>query len=90
MRSRKIEIGDIVNRLEGEERVFVGNVKDVVGNLKDPNKVHSVTTTANVSVMMNKNVIQSSLVVVNTPSGWKSFLNPGYSRNTLFEIISRS
>jgi hypothetical protein len=88
MSTTKVKIGDIVNRLEGNQRVFVGNVKDVVRKLKDQNEVHSVTTTAKVSVIMRNNLIQSSLVVVNTPKGWKSFFNPGYSRNTLFEIVS--
>lgn len=90
MRIENIKVGDAVYRREGDRRVFVGNVQEIVRKLKNPDEVHSVTTTANVSTMINKNVIQSSLVIVNTPKGWKSFFNPGFSRNTLFEILHQS
>lgn len=85
---KKIEVGNAVYRIDGNSRTLVGYVKDIVSKVKHPDQIHSITTTANISVMMNRNAMSLSLVVVNTPSGWKSFVNPGYPRNTLFEIIT--
>ena len=87
MSFENIKVGDTVYRLEGNQKVFVGNVQEIVPKLKNPDQIHSVTTSANVSTIINKNVIQSSLVIVNTPKGWKSFFNPGFPRNTLFAIV---
>ena len=88
MSFEKIKVGDSVYRLEEGRRVFVGKVQEITPKLKNSDQVHSVTTTASVSTTINKNVIHSSLVIVNTPKGWKSFFNPGFSRSTLFSIKS--
>jgi hypothetical protein len=85
-RGAAVRVGNEAYLWEGRSKVYTGRITKIVFKLKRPDEIHSVETTHTVSYMINRHAVHAPLVLVSTPSGWRSFFNPGVPRRTLYHI----